>query len=50
MFRSTTLFEELVVDRSDQVNGNVYTKFGKIQFIHYQDIEQKPISDINQGP
>ena len=26
----------------DLVNDNVYTKFGLIQFIHSQDIEQKP--------
>ena len=34
----------------DLVNDNVYTKFGKILPIHSQDIEQKPISDIYQGP
>ena len=33
----------------DLVNGKVYTKFGQILSIHSQDIEQKPISDINQG-
>ena len=33
----------------DLVYDNVYTKFGWIQSIHSQDIEQKPISDINQG-
>ena len=34
----------------DLVNDNVYTKFGYILSIHSQDIEQKNISDINQGP
>ena len=34
----------------DFVNDNVYTKFGLILFIRSQDIEQKPISDVNQGP
>ena len=32
------------------VNDNVYTKFGLNLFICSQDIEQKPNSDINQGP
>ena len=31
------------------VHDNVYTKFGWILSIHSQDIEQKTISDINQG-
>ena len=31
----------------DIVNSNVYTKFGLMLFIHSQDIEQKPYSDIN---
>ena len=34
----------------DLVNDKMYTKFGQILSIHSQDIEQKPISDINQGP
>ena len=34
----------------DFVNDNVYTKFGLNLFICSQDIEQKPNSDINQGP
>ena len=34
----------------DLVNDNVYTKFGLNLYIHSQDIEQKPNSDINQGP
>ena len=34
----------------DLVNDKVYTKFGQILYIHSQDIEQKPISDIYQGP
>ena len=29
---------------------NVFTKFGLILSIRSQDIEQKPNSDINQGP
>ena len=34
----------------DLVNDNVYTKFGLNRFIHFQDIEQKLNSEINQGP
>ena len=34
----------------DLVNDDVYTKFGLILSIRSQDIEQKPNSDINQGP
>ena len=34
----------------DLVNDNVFTKFGLILSIPSQDIEQKPNSDINQGP
>ena len=34
----------------DLVNDNVFTKFGLILSIHSQDIEQKPNSDVNQGP
>ena len=34
----------------DLVNDNVYTKFGLISSIRSQDIEQKPNSDVNQGP
>ena len=33
----------------DLVHDNVYTKFGWILSIHSQDIDQKTISDINQG-
>ena len=32
------------------VNDNAYTKFGLNLFIRSQDIEQKPNSDVNQGP
>ena len=32
------------------VNDNVFTKFGLILSIRSQDIEQKPNSDVNQGP
>ena len=34
----------------DLVNDIVLTKFGLILSIPSQDIEQKPNSDINQGP
>ena len=34
----------------DLVNDNVYTKFGLNLSIPSQDIEQKPNSDVNQGP
>ena len=33
----------------DLVNVNVYTKFGLNLSIHFQDIEQKLNSDVNQG-
>ena len=34
----------------DLVNDNVYTKFGLNLSIRSQEIEQKPDSDVNQGP
>ena len=34
----------------DIVNDNVFPKFGLILPIRSQDIEQKPNSDVNQGP
>ena len=34
----------------DLVNDNVYTKFGLIRSIRFQDIEQKLNSDVNHGP
>ena len=34
----------------DLVNDNVFTKFGLNRSIHFQDIEQKLNSDVNQGP
>ena len=34
----------------DLVNDNVFTKFSLILSIRSQDIEQKPNSDVNQGP
>ena len=34
----------------DLVNDNVFTKFGFIFSIRSQDIEQKPNSDVKQGP
>ena len=35
---------------ADLVNDYVFTKFGLILSIRSQDIEQKPNSDVNQGP
>ena len=34
----------------DLVSVDVHTKFGRILSIHYQDIERKRNSDVNQGP
>ena len=34
----------------DLVNDNVFTKFGLNRSIHFQDIEQKLNSEVNQGP
>ena len=34
----------------DLVNDDVYAKFGLNLSIRSQDIEQKPNSDVNQGP
>ena len=34
----------------DLVDDNVFTKFGLILSIRFQDIEQKLNSDVNQGP
>ena len=34
----------------DLVNDNVFTKFGLILSIRSKDIEQKPNSDVKQGP
>ena len=34
----------------DLVNDSVFTKFGLILSIRSQDIEQKPNSDVKQGP
>ena len=34
----------------DLVTDNAYTKFGLNLSIRSQDIEQKPYSDVNQGP
>ena len=34
----------------DLVNDNVYTKFGLNLSIRYQEIEQKPNSDVYKGP
>ena len=45
-FRKTTIYNTNV----DLVNDDVYTKFGLILSIRSQDIEQKPNSDVNQGP
>ena len=34
----------------DLVNDNMYTKIGLNLSVRSQDIEQKPNSDVNQGP
>ena len=34
----------------DLVNDSMYTKFGLNLSICFQDMEQKPNSDVNQGP
>ena len=44
--RKTKIYNTYV----DLVNGDVYTKFGLNLSIRSQDIEQKPNSDVNQGP
>ena len=44
--RKTTIYNTKV----DLVNDNVYTKFGLNLSIRSQEIEQKPNSDVNQGP
>ena len=44
--RSTTIYNTNI----DLVNDDVYTKFGLSLFIRSLDIEQKPNSDVNQGP
>ena len=35
--------------KEDLVDDNVFTKFGLNRSIHFQDIEQKLNSDVNQG-
>ena len=44
--RKTKIFNTNI----DIVNNIVYTNYGFNLFILSQDIEQKPNSDINQGP
>ena len=44
--RKTNIYDTYV----DLVNDNVYNKFGLNLSIRSQDIEQKPNSDVNQGP
>ena len=44
--RKTKIYNTYV----DLVNDNVYTKFGLDLSIRSQDIEQKPMSDVNQWP
>ena len=44
--RKTTIYNTKV----DLVDDNVFTKFGLNRSIHFQDIEQKLNSDVNQGP
>ena len=45
-FRKTKIYNTNL----DLVTDNVYTNFGLILSIRSQDIEQKPNSDVNQGP
>ena len=40
----------IYITNVDLVNDYVYTKFGLNRSIHFQDIEQKLNSDVNQGP
>ena len=48
---SVANFQKTIYDtKIDLVNDDVYTKFGLILSIRSQDIEQKPNSDVNQGP
>ena len=44
--RKTKIYNTIV----ELVNDNVYTKFGLHLSIRSQDIEEKPNSDVNQGP
>ena len=44
--RKTTIYNTKV----DLVDDNEFTKFGLNRSIHFQDIEQKLDSDVNQGP
>ena len=44
--RKTTIYNTNI----DLVNDYVYTKFGLNRTISFQDTEQKPNSDVNQGP
>ena len=41
---------KIYITKVDLVNDYVYTKFGLNRSIHFQDIEQKLNSDVNQGP
>ena len=41
---------KIYIPNVDLVNDNVYTKFDLNLLIRSQDIEQKPNSDVNQGP
>ena len=41
---------KIYISNLDLVNHDVYTKVGLNLFIRSQDIEQKPNSDVNQGP
>ena len=40
----------IYINNVDLVNDYVYTNFGLIRPICFQDIEQKLNSDVNQGP
>ena len=41
---------KIYIANVDLVNDNGHTKFGLGLSIRSQDIEQKPNSDVNQGP
>ena len=40
----------IYITNLDLVNDYVYTKFGLNRSIHFQNLEQKLNSDVNQGP
>ena len=50
--KSVANLRKMTLNRStiDHVNAILYTRFGLNISIRLQDMEQKPNSDINQGP